>query len=185
MLWFKEIVFYFFIEIDKRRTCLVALFWHCQAFDLVLRAACRHDRVIHMSHSLPKYYPSWILVGLGFLMFFRLSTHRQNIFFAICISDSASYNLPSITWKGRFFQSLCVWLVCQCHRKDLWPTKCQHLFWGHPGQSLDQGVVPVPWGGSHSQSTAESLSQVSSVQCVTHCRYWCCPWRTHTEPFME
>lgn len=146
MLWFEEVVlFCFLMEINKRRTSCVALFWHCQAFGLVLRAACsvfcRQHRVIHMSHSLPKYYPSWILVGLGFLFILGCSLTKQNIFsfFAFCISASTFYRLPSFNWKGRFSQSLFVWLVCQCHgkAKTLGLKKCQHpvlwtLHWAVP-----------------------------------------------------
>lgn len=143
MLWFKEVVlFCFLIGSNRRRTSYVALFWHCQAFGLVLRAACnvRQHRVIHMSHSLPKYYPSWILVGLGFLFILGCSLTKQNILsFAFCVSASTFYRLPSVNWKGRFSQNLCVWLVCQCHRKTkiFGLKKCQHpvlgtLHWAVP-----------------------------------------------------
>lgn len=110
--------------------------------------------------------PGITLLGslwVWFFIYFRLFTHQQNIlsFFTICIS--ASYHLPSVPWKGRFSQNLCVWLVCQYHRKarTLGPTK---FCCGAPslGSVLDQRVVPVPWGGSH-RAQQRLLSQVTSL----------------------
>lgn len=151
MLWFKEVVlFCFFMDTDKRRTYYVALFWHCQASDLILRAACRQHRAIHMSHSLPKYYRNWIHVGLVLKSILDCLLTKQNIFssFAMYTSASTSYHLPSVTGKGRFSQSLCVWLVWQCHRKakTLGPQSISILFWGpftgqFPGSEGDPSAL--------------------------------------------
>lgn len=53
MLWFKEFVLHsFLIEINKQENLYVlciALFWHCWAYDSVLRAICN---VFYRQHSL-------------------------------------------------------------------------------------------------------------------------------------
>lgn len=150
MLWFKEVVlFCFLIEIDKRRIYYVALFWHYRAFDLVLRAACRQHRVTHMSHSLPKYYP--------------LTVCSQN---RTCSSSLPSAYLLQLLIiyllspeKGDFLKDFVFgWSLSATGKPRPLARQVSVSCSGDPSlcSSLDQRVVPVPWGGSHNQSTAET-----------------------------
>lgn len=82
----------------------------------------------------------WVCFSLFYIVHSLNTTYS---FFGLCISASTSYHLPSVTWKERFSQSLCVWLVCQCHGKarTLGPTKCQHPVLGtFTGSPLDQSA---------------------------------------------
>lgn len=188
MLCFKEVMlFCFVIEIDKKNS-YVALFWHCQAFDLVLRAACNviwgQHRVIHMSHSLPWYYPSWILVGLVFSFILGCSLTKQNVLLLYHLHICFSFLSFTFCHLKReiFSKPLCL-ISYQYHRKakTLGPTKfCSAA--PSLGSLLDQSGSSALGRVTQSEHSRDSCprSPYSS-----YCRHWWCPWRTHIEPFME
>lgn len=144
MLWFKEVVlFCFVIEVNKRRTSYVALtlpgFW--LGFESL-------HRVIHRSLSLPKYSPSWILVGLGFFIYFRLFTHQTEHILLLCFLH-IYFSFLSFTFchlkRETLSKPLCL-IGLSVPQESQDPRSVSILFWGpFTGQShgLESGSSAV------------------------------------------
>lgn len=121
----------------------------------------------------PQILPFLDPCGFSFLIYFRLFTHQTEQILLLCWLHSCFNFLAfTICHLKREISSkpLClIGLWVPQESQDPWAHKVSESCAGAPslGSPLDQRVVPVFWGVSHSQSTTESPVQVFSVLSLT------------------
>lgn len=104
------------------------------------------------------------------LIYCRLFTHQTEQILLLCCLHIC-FNFLSFTFchLKREISSKPLCLIDLAVPQDPWAHKVSEFCAGAPslGSPLDQRVVPVPWGVSHSQSTAQSPVQVFSLTAGT------------------